>query len=150
MGDQSLKGVGIVNLRLLREPTIDGATLGVLFRDGVFECFTVEDAIREVSGQPVESWKVPGETAIPFGRYQVVITQSQRFGRRLPLLLNVPGFDGIRIHPGNTAQDSEGCILPGRVRGVASVLESRMAFTNLYEALRRETGETWLSIESAA
>lgn len=139
-----------MNLRLLREPTIEGATLGVLFRDGVFECFCLEDAVREISGQPVESWKVPGETAIPFGRYQVVISHSPRFGRRLPELLNVPGFTGIRIHPGNTAKDSEGCILPGRTRSRAEVGESRMAFTNLYEAMRRETGEMWLSIESAA
>lgn len=138
-----------MNLRLLREPTVNGATLGVLFRDGVFECFCIEDAVREISGQPVESWKVAGETAIPFGRYQVVISHSPRFGRRLPELLNVPGFTGIRIHPGNTAKDSEGCILPGRTRGSMSVGESRRAFETLYEAMRRDSGETWLSIERA-
>jgi hypothetical protein len=100
-----------MNLRVIREPTrADGTTLGVLFKDGVFFGFTLEDAVREVAGQPVESWKVKGETAIPQGRYRVVVTPSVRFHRPLPLLLDVPGFDGIRIHPLNTSAETEGCI----------------------------------------
>lgn len=121
-----------MRLRLMREPSIGGLTLGVLFVDGRFECFTVEDQIREVPGQPVASWKVPAKTAIPEGRYHVVITESARFKRRLPLLLDVPGFAGIRFHTGNTIEDTEGCILPGRRRTPRGVAESRLAFDPLF------------------
>ncbi len=137
-----------MNLRLIREPSRLGATMGVLFVDGRFECFVLEDSIRERPGVPVEDWKVPGDTAIPAGRYQVVITQSPRFGRRLPLLLDVPGFEGIRIHAGNRSADTEGCILPGRSRGDGMVMESRMAFERLYEQIRRATGDVWIDIEN--
>lgn len=99
-----------MTLRLIREPSINGATLGVLFKDGHFFGFCVEDAIREVDGQPVETWKVAGSTAIPRGTYRIDVTHSPRFGKRLPILLGVPGFDGIRLHVANTAGDVEGCI----------------------------------------
>ncbi len=137
-----------MNLRLIREPSRYNATLGVLFVDGVFHSFTVEDVIREVAAQPVSKWKVPGETAIPAGRYRVQITHSPRFGRRLPILLNVPGFDGIRIHPGNSAADSEGCILPGRARAKGMVLESRSAFDELFALLNMATDDIWIGIEN--
>ena len=130
-----------MKLTLLREPSIGASTFGVLFVDGRFECFTLEDEIR--SGP-----KVPGETAIPAGRYKVIVTMSPRFRRRLPLLLLVPGFEGVRIHPGNHARDTEGCILVGLRRSVATseVLESRLAFTPLLEKLERAAGEVWLTI----
>lgn len=128
-----------MNLRLVREPSRAGATLGVLFVNGHFECFTVEDEIRE-NGEPVATWKVRGKTAIPAGRYQVVITESARFKRRLPLLESVPGFSGVRIHVGNTAADSEGCILPGRSRGYGCVGESRVAFGQLFTKLDTALG----------
>jgi hypothetical protein len=76
-------------------------------------CFTLEDAYREVAGQPVSTWKVPGRTAIPAGRYEVIINWSDRFKRQMPLLLNVPGFEGVRIHVGNSDKDVEGCIALG-------------------------------------
>ena len=100
-------------LRLVREPSRDESTHGVLFVDGRFECFTLEDVVREVEGQPVTAWKVPRRTAIPAGRYRIDLTMSQRFGRILTILVDVPGFAGVRIHPGNTAVDTAGCILPG-------------------------------------
>lgn len=137
-----------MTLRLIREPTANGATHGVLFIDGRFECWTLEDPIREVTGQPVAAWKVPGDTAIPAGRYRITITQSPRFGRRLPLLHDVPGFEGIRIHAGNRSADTEGCILPGRSRGAGMVMESRMAFERLYEQIRRAQGDVWIDIEN--
>jgi hypothetical protein len=74
-------------------------------------CWTLEDVIREVPGQPVENWKIFGETAIPSGTYQALLNFSQHFQRDLPELLNVPGYAGVRIHGGNTAVDTEGCIL---------------------------------------
>ena len=136
-----------MTLRLVREPSIEGSTLGCVFVDGHFACFSLEDQIREIPGQPVESWKVTGQTAIPQGRYRVVITASQRFGRPLPLLVDVPGFDGIRIHPGNTMADTEGCILVGKDRQAGRLLQSRVAFEALFAQLST-SHDTWASIEN--
>lgn len=119
--------------RLQRDSDV---TIGSLSVDGDFECWICEDPVREVSGQPVASWKVKGQTAIPAGTYVIDITMSARFKRELPLLLGVPGFDGIRIHPGNTAADTEGCLLPGAMRIAKSVGQSRLAFDELFAKLR--------------
>lgn len=102
-------------------------TIGELKINDEFFCWVCEDPVREVLGQPVASWKIPGKTAIPYGFYKVIINWSNRFGRLLPLLLNVPGFEGIRIHPGNMPADTEGCLLPGLQRGVKGVGQSRPA-----------------------
>lgn len=115
-----------------------GATLGNLSasRAGVrvFSCYTVEDEAREVVGRPVSEWKVMGRTAIPRGTYDLHVTLSTRFKCALPLLLKVPGFSGIRIHKGNTQEDTEGCILPGMALGGdgKSVLQSEIAFNQLF------------------
>lgn len=112
-------------------------TSGRLYIDTTFECYTLEDKQREVKGQPVSAWKVPGKTAIPRGTYGVQITFSNRFKRELPLLLNVPGFEGVRIHPGNTAADTEGCILVGDDEGADGFLgQSRQAFDRLFRKIR--------------
>lgn len=139
-----------MNLRLVREPSLRGATLGVLLLDGVFQGFTLEDEIREVSGQPVASWKVAGRTAIPAGRYQVALTYSTRFQRVMPQLLDVPGFSGIRLHPGNAIEDTEGCILVGRTRSTRWVGQSRAAFAELYDRLVHATEDRWITIENPA
>ena len=76
-------------------------------------CYVLEDKYREVEGQDVKVWKVQDKTAIPKGVYDVRITFSNRFQSKLPLLLNVPGFTGIRIHTGNTSKNTEGCLLVG-------------------------------------
>lgn len=120
-----------MNLRLIREPSQQGATLGVLFVDDVFQCFTLEDQLREVSDQPVLHWKIAGETAIKAGRYRIVLSKSNRFGYVTPELLHVEGFTGIRMHPGNRRIDSAGCILVGRDRGDAFIAQSRPAFQAL-------------------
>jgi hypothetical protein len=91
--------VFVLRLRLERTWCGPKCTIGTLYVNGKAECFTLEDVRREVKGRPVEEWKVPGETAIPAGVYNIVITPSNRFKRDLPLLENVPGFQGIRIHP---------------------------------------------------
>jgi hypothetical protein len=129
-----------MRLRLIREPTRDGATMGVLFVDGAFFCFTLEDPIRDV--------KIPGDTAIPAGRYRVEVTMSPRFKRRLPLLIDVPNYTGVRIHAGNRSSDSEGCILPGRTRGTAMVMESRMALEHLLALIELATDPVWIEIEN--
>lgn len=126
---------------------MDGATMGSLYINGVWECWCLEDVLREVPGRPVAEWKVPGQTAIPAGRYRITVTHSPRFGRPMPLLHDVPGFSGVRIHAGNTATDTEGCILPGRSRGRASVYESRMAYEALLAKIRI-AGEAWIDIEN--
>lgn len=114
-----------MELRLVRDVCGADCTLGQIFVDGKFECFAVEDVVRP-AGE-----KVHGQTAIPGGRYQIVVTPSQRFHRDLPLLLKVPNFEGVRIHPGNTAADTEGCILPGLARTASGVTQSRLAFDPL-------------------
>lgn len=100
-------------------------TIGRLSVDGAPECYTLEDVVR--AGP-----KVFGQTAIPAGTYGVIVTHSPHFGRDLPLLVNVPGFEGVRIHPGNTAADTEGCILVGMDRAADSIGRSRLAFDALF------------------
>jgi hypothetical protein len=109
-----------MELLLQRRESTAHFTIGQLFVDGVYQAWTLEDAVH---GGP----KVPGQTAIPAGRYAVDITPSQRFGRALPILLDVPGFTGIRIHPGNTAADTSGCILVGQGRANDSIRQSQLA-----------------------
>jgi Family of unknown function (DUF5675) len=102
-----------VRLILQRQHFFDTYTIGSLFLDGAKLCWTLEDKVREHPGMPVSQWKVMGDTAIPVGTYDLSITMSSRFGKELPLLANVPGFAGVRIHSGNTDEDTEGCILVG-------------------------------------
>ena len=99
-------------------------TVGTVTIDGSPFCYCLEDPMREeLDATGAYYWrrrmKVPGKTAIPAGKYEVVVSHSARFGRLLPLLLGVPDFDGVRIHGGNTAEDTEGCLLFGRERDVS-------------------------------
>ena len=120
-----------MHLRVIREPSTVAATMGLLLIDGVFTCWTLEDVVRAV--------KIPGETAIPAGRYDVRLSFSQRFQKTLPELLAVPGFTGIRIHAGNTQADTAGCLLVGRIRASDRVEESKLALMHVMEQLRRAT-----------
>jgi len=120
-----------MNLRVIREPSTAAATMGILLIDGVFACWTLEDVVRPA--------KIPGETAIPSGCYDVRLSLSQRFQKVLPEVLAVPGFTGIRIHAGNTQADTHGCVLVGRVRAYDRVEESKLALMNVMEHLRRAT-----------
>lgn len=124
-----------MNLRLVRDKLLADQTLGTLYVDGDAECFTLEDKVRELPGEPVSAWKVPKRTAIPRGTYQVDVTYSNRFKRDMPLLLNVPGFGGIRIHSGNTEADTEGCILVGRVIAGRHIEQSHVAFDDLFKQI---------------
>jgi len=106
-----------------------------------FSCFSLEDVDRGLSSkmplQQIKMAKVFGKTAIPSGRYQVIINESTRFGREMPLLLNVPGFSGVRIHPGNTSADTEGCLLIGKEHATDIVTNSRLAFAEFYIILKQ-------------
>jgi hypothetical protein len=104
------------------------STIGELTIDGKFECYTLEDIEREV--------KIKSETAIAKGTYKVIINQSNRFKRLLPLLLNVPNFEGVRIHSGNSNHDTEGCILVGRTRSNDFIGQSRKAFDSLFKKMQ--------------
>jgi len=138
-------------LRLVREPSVTGATLGVLFVDGHYQCFTLEPQIREQEGQPVSTWKVPGQTAIPAGRYRVTLVQSPRFGRLVPLLIAVPGFTAVEIHTGNTVGDTRACVVVGRLRAAQRVGESKAALDALVpklEAAIARNEAIWITVEN--
>ena len=104
-------------------------TIGSLFIDGVFFSNTLEDAVRDV--------KIKHETAIPAGTYKVILSMSQRFGKVLPLLLNVPNFEGIRIHSGTTQADTSGCILVGENKIKGKLINSRTTMDRLMAELRK-------------
>lgn len=119
-----------MRLTLKRNGSNKQATIGKLYVDDVFFCYTLEDVQRAV--------KIKHESAIPKGTYKVIISMSPRFKRLLPLLINVPGFDGIRIHPGNTAQDTDGCILVGQYTNEVFISNSAQTFNKLFDKIRGE------------
>jgi hypothetical protein len=102
-----------MKLTLQRRPSIGGATIGKLYIDGVYACATLEDEVREIEGVPVSAWKIKGATAIPSGEYRVTLEDSGRFGPDTLTIHDVPGFQYIRMHAGNTSADTEGCPLLG-------------------------------------
>lgn len=128
-----------MNLKLVRKTFTEESTIGELSVNGKFECFTLEDKVRAV--------KIHGKTAIPTGIYEVVITFSDRFRKQLPLFLNVPNFAGIRIHAGNTAADTEGCILVGTSKAPNFVGGSRAAFKALFPKLQKALTKEKIFIE---
>ena len=122
-----------MKIRVVREIFSDTYTHGRLYVDGVFQCYTLEDKDRFL--ELPQNEKVPGESAIPIGEYKLIIDLSRRFGRIMPHVLDVPRFEGVRIHSGNTSQDTEGCLLVGNVRNRDRVTDSRAAFTSLMDKL---------------
>ncbi len=116
-----------MKLKLIRDQRGADHTYGKLYINDNYFCETIEDEER--------AQKVMHETAIPKGTYRVILNFSNRFQQRMPLLLNVPNFSGIRIHSGNTDDDSSGCVILGRTRGrlkgQPAVLESRVVFNEL-------------------
>jgi heme-degrading monooxygenase HmoA len=107
-------------------------------------CYVLEDKVREVDGQDVKVWKEQNTTAIPKGVYDVRITFSNRFQSKLPLLDNVPGFTGVRIHSGNSSKDTEGCLLVGMTWDGQSdwVGSSKTAMSLLMPLIERAEGCT--------
>ena len=127
-------------------------TIGSLFIDDEYVCDTIEDKVRDMNqdgdlDDPGEE-KVYGETAIPYGMYAVELSMSPKFKRLLPLILDVKHFTGIRIHRGNTAGDSHGCILPGENKVKGRVINSTKYELEIVERMRKaiEAGEE-LTIE---
>lgn len=139
-------------------------TIGKMYVDGAYVCDTLEDKDRGLTSMmsvaQICGVKVHGETAIPTGRYLVDMkTVSPRFGGRaqyqfckgrLPRLCNTPGYQGVLIHIGNTAKDTDGCILVGENKEKGKVLNSTATFRKLYPILKTadESGEQiWITIE---
>ena len=122
-------------LNLVSFQLTDQSTISRLSVDGAFECYTLEDAVRPV--------KIFGETAIPAGTYPVVLYQSPKHGL-VPLLVGVPNYDHVEIHPGNDAADTEGCILPGMTFTRDWVSSSVTAFNRLLPQIKSaiDNGDT--------
>lgn len=128
-------------------------TIGKLYVDNHLFCDTCEDRVRDIEREG----KVYGKTAIPYGTYKVTLgVQSPKYSQRasydwckgyLPRLLNVPHFDGILIHAGNTAEDSAGCILVGENKVVGKVINSMATLKRLYGILREAGDDITLTIE---
>ena len=117
-----------MKLELIRKDFTEISTIGDLLIDGEFFCYTLEDAVRDE--------KIYGKAAIPYGEYDVEITFSPRFQKYLPLIKDVPNYSGVRIHTGNTAQDTEGCILVGISKGYDFIGGSRKAFALLMDKIK--------------
>lgn len=131
-----------MKIELLRNKSSANSTIGRLLVNDVFQCWTLEDVVRPE--------KIAGITAIPAGTYKVIINVSTRFARRLPLLLDVPNFTGVRIHPGNCAHDTEGCILVGTSMKEDWISGSRAAFDSLFSVIDRPDQELSITIRDAA
>jgi hypothetical protein len=127
-------------------------TVGQLYEDSGFSlapiCYTLEDKFREVDGQPVSQWKVQNETAIPRGVYNVAITFSNRFQSKLPQLMDVDGFTGVRIHTGNNSSNTEGCILVGMTWDGHSdwIGSSKVAMSSLMPLIENSTSPVVIQI----
>ena len=129
-----------MNITVQRNKTIKETTTGVMYVSGKPLCYTLEDAVR--------AEKVYGQTAIPAGTYKVVINFSNRFKKQLPQLLDVPGFEGIRIHPGNKKEDTEGCILVGESisEDQQFITNSRTAFAKVFAAIQQAKDPVFITI----
>lgn len=128
-----------MKLLLKRIAYRENYTIGKLYIDGEYFCDTLEDVPREV--------KIMNETCIPKGKYRIILNVSNRFKRLMPLLVNVPGFTGIRIHSGNSEHDTSGCILVGKNKIVGALVESRETFENLMKILKSSNYSITIDIE---
>lgn len=115
-------------LELKRKIFTDDSTIGEISIDGEFVCYTLEDKVRDV--------KIQNVTAIPYGKYEVIINFSNRFQKYMPLLLKVPGFEGVRVHPGNKSADTEGCILVGSSKSLNFIGNSRVTYNSLFAKMK--------------
>lgn len=130
-----------MKLEVIRKEFSDVSTLGEMLIDGENFSYTLEDAVRP------EGIKIPGKTAIPYGSYDVVINYSNRFKRMMPLIQNVPNFEGVRIHSGNTDKDTEGCLLLGFTKQKDFIGQSKLAFTAFFQRLEKGLKEGKVRIE---
>lgn len=126
--------------RVALKPTY---TIGRLYVDGKYFCDTIEDKVRDLKKEA----KVKGQTAIPYGTYEVTWSYSPRFKKFTPRLQNVPQFEGVLIHSGNTAADTEGCIIVGENKVVGKVINSRATVNKLYPIIQNACKQGKVTIE---
>ena len=128
-----------MKLKVVRETKNDVSTIGSLFINDVFFCYTLEDKDRGLKQSDsllfIQAKKIFGLTAIPSGFYKLTVNQSPKFKRMLPRILEIKGFDGVLLHRGNSANDSLGCILLGYKKGHNSIFESTKAENDLVNRL---------------
>lgn len=121
-----------LELKVIRKVFSEHSTIGEFYIDDNFLGYSLEDVVRP------DGVKIFGETAIPAGRYEVLVNLSARFKKEMPLLLNVSGFEGVRIHSGNTAQDTLGCILVGKAKGEDKIWDCKGAFDSIVGKIKSE------------
>ncbi len=128
-----------MKLKVIRETKTDVSTIGRLFVNEKFFCYTLEDKDRGLKQTDtllyIKAKKIFGVTAIPSGNYELIINQSPKFKRMLPRILNIKGFDGVLMHRGNSADHSLGCILIGYQKGDNAIFESTKAENDLVNIL---------------
>lgn len=125
---------------LIRKYFTEYSTIGELFLDGKFICFVLEDKDRMLEDtwdlERIKTNKVYGRTAIPAGEYRIEWTYSNRFAKDMPILLRVKGYEGVRIHAGNTPEHTLGCLIPGMKMSTDNVSESKIATQKLYNIIK--------------
>ena len=140
-----------MRITLIRRWNKKDYCIGKLYIDGKYFADTLEDVDRGLDDsmplEEIKKMKVKGETAIPTGIYQVLLTYSPKYKKIMPLINNVKGYSGIRIHSGNTAKDTEGCLLVGKNKEVGKVLESRNTFNALFKRLQQTNGKIIIDIQ---
>ena len=133
--------------RIALRPTY---TIGKLYIDDVYFCDTIEDTVRDLNKNgKFDNFekKIHSKTAIPYGTYEIKWTYSPRFKKYTPQLMNVPSFDGIRIHAGNTSADTEGCLILGENKQVGKVLNSRATINKFYPIIKEACSNGKVTIE---
>lgn len=133
--------------RIALRPTY---TIGKLYIDDAYFCDTLEDTVRDTnkSGKfDNGEKKIKGKTAIPYGTYEIKWTYSPRFKKYTPQLMNVPSFEGIRVHAGNTSADTEGCLILGENKQVGKVLNSRATINKFYPIIKEACSNGKVTIE---
>lgn len=133
--------------RIALRPTY---TIGKLYIDDAYFCDTLENTVRDTnkSGKfDNGEQKIKGKTAIPYGTYEIKWTYSPRFKKYTPQLMNVPSFEGIRVHAGNTSADTEGCLILGENKQVGKVLNSRATINKFYPIIKEACSNGKVTIE---
>ena len=153
-----------MKLELKRIAKKDKYTIGHLYIDGKFFCDTLEDPDRGLTSTmnltEIKAKKIKGDTAIPTGTYKVTLdVVSPKYsnfskypyvkfcGGKMPRLLNIPGYEGVLIHAGNTQKDTEGCILVGSNKVVGKVINSQVIWKKLYEILQKDKNNLSITIK---
>ena len=129
-----------MELKLIRKYRKTDYTIGILYVNNKYFCEILEDTDRglkdSMSLEEIKKIKIKDQTCIPYGKYQILMTYSPKYKKIMPLVNNVKGFEGIRIHSGNTNKDTSGCLLPGFNKIKGQVINSRETFNKLYSLIQ--------------